>query len=315
MSGRGIAAIRSISVPDMLSSVVWHPSGELISGGGYEANGFEEAWLYTWDAASGKLGQAVPGHAGPITCVAVSPDGTLLASAGYDHQVHVWAMPSFTRLHTFTGHTGPVHAVAFTPNGHLLISGGDIATCIVWDLATWQDVMRLKDTKSYAICSLALTPDGRRLVCGRDGGNVTVWDPTTGRHVVTLTDEFEWVLGLAISPNGSLLASGGESEVVTVWDMLTLQPIVQLLGHRKWMGNAADPNTIRTIAFHPHIPLLASGADDGTVQLWSTASGERLAVLEHPAGVSSVAFSPDGGVLVSASDAKTLTWWDLGALL
>jgi WD40 repeat protein len=56
---------------------------------------------------------------------------------------------------------------------------------------------------------------------------------------------------------------------------------------------------------------LVSGGDDGTVRLWSVASGECRAVLEgHGAAVYGVAITRTGGLLASAGFDATLGVWD-----
>ncbi len=45
-----------------------------------------------WDVASGRLLRSLP-HGDEVMAVAFSPDGTLLVSGGYDHQVYLWGVP------------------------------------------------------------------------------------------------------------------------------------------------------------------------------------------------------------------------------
>ena len=64
------------------------------------------------------------GHTGRVWCVAVSPDGSKIASASADFTVKLWDIQTGDLLQTF-GHLGEVRTVAFSPDGKLLASGGD----------------------------------------------------------------------------------------------------------------------------------------------------------------------------------------------
>ena len=57
--------------------------------------------------------------------------------------------------------------------------------------------------------------------------------------------------------------------------------------------------------------LASSGSSDSTIQLWNVANGTHLRTLKgHTEMVRTLAFSPDGKILVSGSDDDTLRTWD-----
>jgi WD40 repeat protein len=62
---------------------------------------------------------------------------------------------------------------------------------------------------------------------------------------------------------------------------------------------------LRAVAFSPDAKTLASGADDGTVKLWDTRTAQELISLEaQQGGVTTLAFSPNGSLLVSGGAAR-----------
>jgi hypothetical protein len=63
-------------------------------------------------------------HDGPVWSVSYSPDGSRLASGGWDGTVIVWDAASGRAIHTLRGHTALVRAVAFSPDGARIASTG-----------------------------------------------------------------------------------------------------------------------------------------------------------------------------------------------
>ena len=72
------------------------------------------------------------GHAGQVWCVAVSPDGSKIASGSADFTVMLWNIETGDLLQTFKGHLGEVRSVAFSPDGKLLASRGDDLEIKLW---------------------------------------------------------------------------------------------------------------------------------------------------------------------------------------
>jgi eukaryotic-like serine/threonine-protein kinase len=76
--------------------------------------------LYAADGGTTKL----IGHDGPVLGVALSADGTLLASGGWDSTIRLWRTSDGRELAQFVGHEGPVRALVFSPDRRFVFSGG-----------------------------------------------------------------------------------------------------------------------------------------------------------------------------------------------
>ncbi len=63
---------------------------------------------------------------------AFSPDGTQLATTGFDETVRIWDPHTGDTLHTLTGHAEGMYGCAFSPDGILLATTGDDQTVKIW---------------------------------------------------------------------------------------------------------------------------------------------------------------------------------------
>jgi WD40 repeat protein len=113
------------------------------------------------------------------------------------------------------------------------------------------------------------------------------------------------VLSVAFSLDGNLFASTGNDGAIRLWQTSTEKPICQpMLGHT---------GSVHCIAFSPDGSKLASGGADGTIRLWDvgtcTAIGAPLrGDGSESNGWRSIAFSPDGTVLVGGGQGKLHRW-------
>ncbi len=163
-----------------------------------------------------------------------------------------------------------------------------------------QHIASIEETQ---INALAYSPSTGVLVYAADYEAVKSWDLQT-RETITSFGAEHSALGVAVSPDGSTLATH-HNTTVKLWDVSTgantLTFEVELWGN----------SSFKSVAFSPTDGgVLAGVSGRTTVKLWNLATQENFANLDHDAEVSSLAFSPDGMRLVTASAEGTVHYWD-----
>jgi WD40 repeat protein len=133
-----------------------------------------------FDAGSGELVGEPIHHGGPrgnhVSALAVSRDGTTLATGGTDRAVRMWDPVTHEPLPrgALAGHRETVTDLAFTPDGEGLISVDRDGIVNLWDVADRQLVTTFTGPTD-GINALAVSADGRTLVVASEDDNVYRW--------------------------------------------------------------------------------------------------------------------------------------------
>jgi WD40 repeat protein len=280
--------------------------------------GYLEAGEVAVYAADGRLLLSFAAHDARVLSVAWSPDGRLLATAGADGTLKVWEAASGKLVTTFAGAAPPEWwtGMMFHPDGNRLLVKND-GRIVVWDLNTAQPIHTFERDGQKAD-SAALSPDGQRLAVTWYKNVLTVLDLSTGQEVLEIPDN-GLLTGVIYSPDGRRLATSNWDGSVKLWDAATGEELLAV---------GAGQDRGGPLAFSPDGRQLVTGGGQTklTVQVWDTATGQRLdtrsrrvgvrfkldlpPVLRNVGVVYGVAFH-DGGLRVASSkDQRVAEVWE-----
>lgn len=260
-----------------------------------------------WDVATGACRLTLRGHTGWVQDVAVSPDGSWLASASQDRTVRIWDTATGACRRTLVGHEGSVYRCAVSSDGTRILSAGADGTVRIWDVASGacRQTMRGHAGEIHAI---AESPDGTWVVSAGGDETLRIWDVGSGhcRHV--LAGHTDAVFYVSVSPDGSWIVSGsnpvqhGSDLSLRVWDPVTGTCLHVLSGHSGWVTD---------LGMSPDGRWVVSTSRDGTLRIWDPRAGTCIRTLAgHEGGVTSTAVSPDSSWIVSTGYDQVLRIWD-----
>lgn len=210
--------VRRLPLPNHVYTAVFTPDGKHLVCGDFTSH------VRVFDLATGKQIRAWQTHRRVVYALAVSPDGTTLATGGdNDTQVHLWDLATGAQKRSWQAHDRCVNTAQFSPDGRLLATGGADEKAVVWEIATGKAVREVTLTERAGVKRALFSRDGRVLFLAHHGKIVTGWEMLTGNKLVQLGDHGSkspnWIWGLAVSPDDRWLISAGADGAAILWDL------------------------------------------------------------------------------------------------
>jgi cytochrome c len=226
------------------------------------------------------------GHGGPVRALAVSSDGKIALSGGFDGAAIRWSLSRQAAEEVLRFHDSAVNDVALLPDGRMVTAGED-GKIAIWTSGGGAPDQQLTG-HTGPIAALAVSPDGTTLASAAWDQTVRLWSLTDG-SVRVLEGHTQNVNGVAFAPDGRAVVSAGYDATLRIWSV---------------RGNAAPtvvtlPTPLNRVAVAPDGEIAAAGGD-GKLSLLGP-SGERRGEIEASNDpIIALAISPDGKLMAAA---------------
>ncbi|KAG0036564.1 U3 snoRNP protein, partial [Gryganskiella cystojenkinii] len=268
--------------------------------------GTEDGKIILYNASTWSILVTIQGHDQRVTHIAISRDGSLLASGGENVDgtmaAKLWNLQSGDFLHALEGHTGRLTGLIFLPSSQRIITGSRDRAIRLWETKSGVRLHSFEVQSGHAVVNaIACSNDGELLASSYEDETVRLWDIETSECLRILTGLQGPCLGITFSPSGKTLAVTTREGIKT-WDVSSGKELWTFEEFMTIYGSAV---------YSPEGLRIACGSNDNTVLLLDSVSGEISLILRgHSGEILNVKFSPDGSQLASGSQDRTVRVWD-----
>jgi WD40 repeat protein/tRNA A-37 threonylcarbamoyl transferase component Bud32 len=324
-TGKVIREFQAYHVGEVISLSFSKDGTSLVSGEGQSWDRRQDGdYVCLWDVSTGKK-RFTLGHSRRVRSVAYSPDGTTVASGGYELTV-IWDVATGQRNFAFDKSDAlaptdddlslgtDTNSVTFSPDGKVL-AVGSLQETSLWDVSTGRRVLTLRDRNLTSRVHSVFLPDGKTLAAGgglydlqsgrwASSGDITLWDVGPIQDRRTYPGPVRSASRIALSADGKILALGNpfrdkKDEVgwpgIELWDVPSKKMLASWRVKNEPFVDLAFSSDGKTLASeHPR-----------AIKLWEVDTAKLQATLplaesaRHEWGNSSLAFAEDGKTLAA----------------
>ena len=314
----GTSAIEVWEVGEPVNSVAFSPDGQLVAVGSAKGN----IWIRSEE--DGSVIKVFTEHDSKINVLKFSPDGHLLASVSADG-VRLWQVngdgPS--RLigqieAEYWLRDDALQEIAFSREGDILAVPNLDGAVQMWNIDR-NSATLIPETipaQGPEVSALAFDYDGQSVTVGYVDSTVRNWRLPDGQLLFTreqYRDQYNTVKSIAFDPSGQTIAIARKMiSEISVWQVTSGVHLSTFTDHRTDIYSSAFSPDGQLIASGSGRSLISEEVQDNTIYVWHVSDAAVLSKLTgHTDSVNSLAWSPEGTILVSGSEDGTVRLWQI----
>ncbi|NEO83426.1 MAG: response regulator [Spirulina sp. SIO3F2] len=203
-------------------------------------------------------------------------------------------------LQVIMGHSYWVQTVAIADDNRTLVTGSKDSTIKTWDLFTGQELRTIRGHNA-SVLSIALSPESGKIISSSTDNTIKVWDFQSGEPIqvidATKQDRHHKIYVVALSPDGKTLISASAEQSAKPKFENDLEGLLSYLPSK---------------SISPLLGVVSFFRRSREIKLWDVQSGKVQGnLLGYSKGVTDLAVTPKGDLVVSGSRDHTVKVWDL----
>ncbi|CAE7224546.1 unnamed protein product [Rhizoctonia solani] len=198
----------------------------------------------------------------PVRCVRFITRKSWFVAGSDDFQLRAFNYNTHEKVAAFEAHPDYIRCLSVHPVASLVLTGSDDMTIKAWDWDKGWKCVQLYEGHTHYIMNIAINPkDPNTFASACLDRTVKIWSLGNATPNFTL-DAHEKGVNYVEYYHGAdkpYIVTTGDDRTVKVWDYHAKSCIQTLEGHTANVSFAI---------FHPLLPVIVSGSEDGTVKIW-----------------------------------------------
>ncbi|KAF4348452.1 hypothetical protein G4B88_026979 [Cannabis sativa] len=257
-----------------------------------------------------------------VKSVDLHPTEPWLLASLYSGTVYIWNYQSQTMVTSFEVSELPVRSAKFIARKQWIVAGADDMSIRVYNYNTMDKVKLFEAHADYIRC-VAVHPTLPYVLSSSDDMLIKLWDWERGWMCNQIFEGHNhYVMQITFNPKDTnTFASASLDRTIKVWNLGSPEPNFTLEGHLKGV-NCVDyftggdkpflisghTHNISAVCFHPELPIIMTGSEDGTVRIWHATTYrlentlnyglERVWAIGYMKGSRRIVFGYDEGAIM-----------------